>query len=342
MSGKEHAYAGFTRRSFLKTAAITGAAVAASGAAGYALAPDRQAVAEIQETHALVPHLVHCGGGCTLDCTVREGHLVNIQPKQLYDERNRKMCLRALGELSATYSTDRVMYPMKRKEGTERGDGEYERISWDEAIDTIATEFKKAQDTYGKDAVFIKKTIEALNSGGFNFIPTYIGCQTEALSGIDRNIANGMIPSFMVSHGLAMDSVWAWTDSRTILNVAHNQAETAIPWVESVALAREAGAVFIDVDPRYTATASKADVWIAPIPGQDPALFLGVLNTMVTNGWYDEDHMKAYTSMPFLVNVKTGELLGEPRRMDEPADLEDHPGAQPDGVGQHHTDRGSL
>lgn len=311
MSGENSPRTGITRRGFMKGAAALGAiGVAAGGmtATSSWLAPSK-AFADVEETHCVVPHLVHCGGGCTLDCTVRDGRMVNVQPVALYDERNRKQCLRAIGEISNTYSVDRIQTPLRRV--GERGKGEFEQISWDEAIDEIATAFKDAQDKYGKDAVFIKKTIEALNSHGFNFIPTYIGCQTEALSGIDRNIANGMIPAFMVGHGLAMDSVWAWEDSKTIINIAHNQAETAIPWFESVALARENGAKFIDIDPRFSPTASKADQWISLTPGQDPALFLGVLNAIVENEWYDADFMAKYTSMCDLVDTETNMLLGD-------------------------------
>lgn len=311
MSGGKSLRGGITRRGFMKGAAAVGAlGVAAGGmtATSNWFAPAK-AYAEAEETVCSVPHLVHCGGGCTLDCTVRNGRMVSVQPHSLYDERNRKQCLRAVGEISNTYSVDRIQTPLRRV--GERGEGKFEQISWDEAIDAIATAFKEAQEAYGKDAVFIKKTIEALNSHGFNFIPTYIGCQTEALSGIDRNIANGFIPAFMQPHGLAADSVWAWEDSKTIINIAHNHAETAIPWFESVALAREAGAKFIDIDPRFSPTAGKADQWIAPIPGQDPALFLGVLNAMVENGWYDEEFMLAHTSMADLVDVETGALLGE-------------------------------
>ncbi len=311
MSGEKGLRAGITRRSFMKGAAAAGAIGVAAGsmtAASEWLAPAK-AHAEVQERVASVPHLIHCGGWCTLDCTVRDGRMVNVQPHQMHDERNRKQCLRAVGEISNTYSVDRIQTPLRRV--GERGEGKFEQISWDEAIDAIATAFKEAQDAYGKDAVFVKKTIEAMQSGGFNFIPTYIGCQTELLSGIDRNIANGFIPAFMVAHGLAFDSVWAWTESKTIINIAHNQVETAIPWFESVALAREAGAKFIDIDPRFSPTASKSDQWIAPIPGQDPALFLGVLNAIVENGWYDEKFALEHTSMPFLVDVETGALLGD-------------------------------
>ena len=313
MSSETSLHSGLSRRGFLKTAAVVaGAGAAAAAGAGAALSPQSaKAAATSTEYHATVPHLVHCAGGCTLDCTVRDGKWVSVQPVKLYDERNRKMCLRAIGEISNTYSEDRVKYPMRRMEGAERGESKFERISWDEAVQTIADEFKKAQAAYGNDAVFIKKTIEASNSHGFNFIPAYIGAQTEALSGIDRNIANGMIPAFMEGHGLAKDSVWAWDKAKTILNIAHNHTETAIPWYESVALAQEAGCKFIDIDPRFSPTASKADQWISVIPGQDPALFLGVLHAMVFNGWYDADFARTYTSMSYLVNAETGEELGE-------------------------------
>ena len=52
---------------------------------------------------------------------------------------------------------DRLNYPMKRVEGSKRGEGKYEQISWDEALDTIASEFKRITETYGNESVFIQE-----------------------------------------------------------------------------------------------------------------------------------------------------------------------------------------
>ncbi len=311
MSAEKAMHAGITRRGFVKLAGI-GAGAATLGATGTAMtgcATTDTTTATATEELRYTPHLFHCGGNCALECTVRDGKIVKINPRQRDDDRYRKQCIRAVGELSNTYSQDRVKTPLRRI--GERGEGKFEQITWDEAISAIAEGFKASQEKYGKDSVFIKKTIEALNSAGFNYMPTFLGCQTEALSGIDRNTANGVVPAMMNTQGLAANSIWEWVDAKTIINLAHNTAEAMMSWNTIFADAQEAGAKIITIDPRFSATAGKSDQWISVIPGQDLALFLGMLNAILENKWYDEEFCTLYTSMPHLIDAETGEMLGE-------------------------------
>ena len=91
--------------------------------------------------------------GCSWSCSfcqynviVRNGNVANLRPLEGYDQR---MCLRGRSRIQRTYSEERVRYPMKRVEGTPRGGGKWERITWDEAADLIVTQWKATTKKYG-------------------------------------------------------------------------------------------------------------------------------------------------------------------------------------------------
>ena len=135
-----------TRRGFLKTA---GAAAGVAGLAGVAsmatadgwLAP-ASAEAAPEEHVVRTYHQSHCGGMCSLACTVRDGRMVKVQPNGVGNPDFQTICLKGISEVAHIYGKGRVQTPLKRV--GERGSGQFEPISWDEALDYIAAEMKKA------------------------------------------------------------------------------------------------------------------------------------------------------------------------------------------------------
>ena len=126
-----------TRRGFLKTA---GAAAGVAGLAGVAsmatadgwLAP-ASAEAAPEEHVARTYHQSHCGGMCSLACTVRDGRMVKVQPNGVGNHDFQTICLKGISEVAHIYGKGRVQTPLKRV--GERGSGQFEPISWDEALD---------------------------------------------------------------------------------------------------------------------------------------------------------------------------------------------------------------
>lgn len=153
-----------TRRTFVASAGALGALAACGTAANtlYASAPqafgDESGDGEsIVWTHCHV----NCGGACVLQCHVQDGELKYVESDNTGDASfgavEARACLRGRSIRPWLGSADRLNYPMKRVEGTKRGDGQYERISWDEALDTIASEFKRITEKYGNESVFIQE-----------------------------------------------------------------------------------------------------------------------------------------------------------------------------------------
>ncbi|MEX2753664.1 MAG: molybdopterin-dependent oxidoreductase, partial [Candidatus Freyarchaeota archaeon] len=97
-----------------------------------------------------------CPAHCGIDCCgilahVKGDRIVKLEPADFPDPRDKRICLRGLSSLEITYHPDRLKYPMKRV--GERGEGKFERISWDEAFTTIANKFREIGEKYGWRAI---------------------------------------------------------------------------------------------------------------------------------------------------------------------------------------------
>ena len=98
----------------------------------------------------LVPTVCHSGCGlvCGLLAHVEDGILTKVEAQDMPDPKYRHICARGLSTIQMIYHPDRLKYPMKRV--GERGEGKWERISWDEALDTIADKLKTIREEYDR------------------------------------------------------------------------------------------------------------------------------------------------------------------------------------------------
>ena len=160
-----------SRRSFLGLAGATGVGVALTGCAPAAKqeepAADSLPVTGGDpldyDTVSWSSCHVNCGSRCPLKAYVKDGQVVRIDidsdgddefgPGKIYQMRS---CVRGRTNRQRIYSPDRIQKPLKRVEGTKRGEGKYEEITWDEAIDLIATTMKEIKEEYGNDAFYIQ------------------------------------------------------------------------------------------------------------------------------------------------------------------------------------------
>ena len=314
-----------TRRSFVKGAAALGAIGAAAGgmasASGW-LAPT-SAAAEPEEFSTYMIHQSHCGGNCSLECTVRDGRLCHIKPNEAReDKRFQVCCLKGLSEVQHVYSTERIQTPLRRV--GERGEGKFEAISWDEAYATFKKELEKVWDKYGKESVFVYMSSEANKTN--LWLTEILGATKEsAWAGIDVGHGNGFDPAIGSSkdtsdyhpgnsgvgagYGDITSDVRDLVNSKYILIVGHNFMETNLMQCARLSDAKEAGARIVCVDPHYCTTAQKAHEWVPIEPGTDAALYLGMIHVILRDALYDGDFMRERTSMPFLVDAETGKLL---------------------------------
>ncbi|WRS30106.1 molybdopterin-dependent oxidoreductase [Actinomycetaceae bacterium MB13-C1-2] len=252
----------------------------------------------------------NCFGGCPIFAHVRDGKVVGVSPAPLPDPKYNRVCLRGLTQPQQQYSERRVLYPKKRV--GPRGSGQWEQISWDEAIDMVVDNFNRIKDEYGSRAI-------ALTEGSGNYgtlSSSHFGAVTRFFATLDATVlsntldvaqAHGLMQVF---GGLPNNDPADLANAKTIFIVGSNMTEAQIHTWHFVADAKDKGAKVIVVDPIYTPTASKADEWVRIRPGSDPAMFLAMTRViMEDDGLMDNDFLRYSTVAPLLVREDNGQFL---------------------------------
>lgn len=298
-----------TRRSFLKTS-LVGAAVGAGAMTGLTgCSPKSESdtgdlLADTSSGNS-IPEEVHCGvcrGNCCQQCFlnfhVRDGKVARTSMRPFIDERFNRICMKGLSMPEKIYSDHRVKYPMRRV--GERGAGDWERISWDEAIQTIADTWRQCTEEFGPNSVaWVTRT----GQHGTAFRVAYSRLVT-MLGGVTMNVAADMEFSQGLIDTIGVPAANDQTDmvnARTFLFQGSSFTESTYHHWHFVREAQKQGCKIIVVDPVYTGIASKADLWLPIRPATDAVLFMAMINIAIENEWIDWDFMRDHTVAPFLV-----------------------------------------
>lgn len=241
----------------------------------------------------------HCGGTCQLRVHVRDGVITRIETDDS-GEPEFRACLRGRSYRQRVYAPDRLKYPMKRV--GDRGEGRFERISWDEALDSVAKELVRVKETYGPSAVVCifsggdttwlhnsDLTANLLNMALGGFTATWgwqsNGAAIEALMATYGTPYASNSPNDLLNSRLII--MWGWNPADAIW-------ETNTSWY--LAQAREAGIKIVSVDPKYTNSgATFAHQWIPIRPGTDSAMLIAMAYVMISEGLQDQSFLDRYT-----------------------------------------------
>lgn len=252
-----------------------------------------------------------CGPGCGIIAHVKDGVLVKTEPSDF--PGNRHVCARGLAYPKWVYHPERLKYPLRRTGA--RGEGKWERISWEEALDTIIARLKEIGERHGPASRAWVVGGGALGSltaaaimgmagacGGTFILPLGIG---DSAGPSGDKVSYGTL----LAHGERYTVVFE--NPRTILVWGNNPAETdSFKW-HRLTRAKARGARVIVIDPLFTPTASKADEYIPIEPGTDAALALGMIHVILEKGLEDRAFLAKHTVAPFLVRCDTGLFLRE-------------------------------
>lgn len=247
---------------------------------------------------------------CLLKVYVEDGVPLKIRTDEWSEDTievpQRRACLRGRAAIKDKLSPLRVKYPMKRKNwspdnphGELRGIDEWERISWEEALDYIALELQKALDSYGPHSLL---QCSEMNLRNCTFDPCYdlfnkLGAMTNVHGEISWGAWNAP-SSYMTGPENNLAAVDALTFSKTQLHVMFgcnwtvNKSGLAPYQME---YARSQGARYIIIDPWLNPTAQTfADEWIPIVPGTDTALVLGIAYHQIVNDLFDQEYLDTY------------------------------------------------
>lgn len=309
-----------TRRSFLATTGLAAGALAASGMAGCSsvdTSGEPAATETVEEKTFINTCRGNCGGECVLQAKVRDGKIVSTHPLALPNkyEGVENGCARGMANPLRIYGTHRLLYPMKRV--GERGSGEWEQISWDEAIDTIATKFKAAIDEYGPASLCVqvgagsmKNYLDGCSLQTYNAAPSHtvgVGISRFIQKTGATILTNGDdMAGLYIKYNLTFPPSNALQDlqnAKTIVVWGSNPAEASFSrssWFY-MCKAKEAGARIVVIDPLYTSTAAHADEWVPVRVGTDAALMCAMCNYIIDNGLENVEYLKKGSVAPLLI-----------------------------------------
>lgn len=313
-----------SRRGFMKAAAATGAALTAAGSIPLLETTDQAFAAGSVER---VMHKTACHG-CTNCCPVRvyteDGRVVKIEGDPDGPLNKGGVCLKCLSQIQTVYSPRHVLHPMKRV--GERGENRWEAISWEEAVDLAGEQIATAVKKYGPYAYW------SARGGGGAYIEwetsgldyTFGGCNSLASGACQCAMPRDFVSTTSVGFNCCvdMDNVDRWvgiTDNAELDGTRRDDTERVfVLWGSQPRSSKAAhgghgltdarsnlGVKTIVVDPYMTAEATKADVWLPVRPGSDCALMLSWIHHIIENDLYDEQFVKHWTNLPFLINPDT-------------------------------------
>jgi len=247
----------------------------------------------------------NCGGRCVVNAHVRDDRIVHISTDaRRWDAEHPPLpaCARGVGQIERVYHPDRLKYPMRRT--GPRGSGRYERISWDEALDTVASELRRVRDAYSNAAI-----LDASRTGSQSmlhgrvaaqrFLNMFGGC-TELWSNMSAEAeifairmtygadvdykASGREPSDYANSRLML--MWGWSPGDGTFGTGTMQYLRA---------AKKAGTRIVCIDPRRHDTSRVlADEHVFIRPGTDAAALLAMAYVIVSEGLHDQGYCDRY------------------------------------------------
>lgn len=248
-------------------------------------------MSQLKDVRGACPH--DCPDTCSFFVTVEDGRAVKIRGAEDHPTTNGFLCTKVNRYLERTYSPQRVLYPMKRV--GEKGKGIFARITWGEAIETIAAKFGEiaADDPQAIQPYSYAGTMglvqgESMDRRFFHRVGASL---------LDRTIcASAGAAGYRASIGLSMGTdPERFSDARLILIWGSNTITSNVHLWPKLLEAQRKGAKLIAIDPYRSLTAEKCDQHLALLPGTDGALALAMMHVILQENLIDREYVEKYT-----------------------------------------------
>ncbi|ELY4872862.1 dimethylsulfoxide reductase subunit A [Cronobacter sakazakii] len=307
---------GISRRTLVKSTALGGLALAAGGLSlpfgvRQVAAAVGQAISAPDERVVWSACTVNCGSRCPLHMHVVNGEIRYVETDNTggddYDGLHQvRACLRGRSMRRRVYNPDRLKYPMKRV--GKRGEGKFVRISWDEALDTIAQGMKRIISDYGNEAIYLNYGTGTLGGTMTRSWPpgkTLLARLMNCCGGYLNHY--GDYSSAQIAAGLSY-TYGGWADgnspsdienSKLVVLFGNNPGETrmsggGVTYYLEQARAKSQARMIV-IDPRYTDTAAgREDEWIPIRPGTDAALAAAIAWVLIAENYVDQPFLDNY------------------------------------------------
>ncbi|HEX4524830.1 MAG TPA: molybdopterin oxidoreductase family protein [Casimicrobiaceae bacterium] len=239
------------------------------------------------------PH--DCPDTCALHVTVADGRAIKVEGDPDHPTTRGVLCTKVARYLERTYSEKRVLHPLRRVGA--KGEGRFERIGWDEALDTIASRFREiAGSADGPQAILPYSYAGTMGLLQYGSMDRRFFHKLGA-SLLDRTICAtagkaGYAATIGASIGTDLEQ---FENAKLILIWGSNPVVSNLHLWSRVQEAKRRGAKLIAIDPYRSQSAEKCHEHLALMPGTDAALALGVMHVLIADGLIDRDYIDRYT-----------------------------------------------
>jgi anaerobic selenocysteine-containing dehydrogenase len=233
-----------------------------------------------------------CLGGCGVLLHVEKGRVVGITGDPQSPVNQGALCAKGRASLEYLYHPDRLTFPLKR--AGKRGEGKWTKISWDQALDTIAERFSRTKKQYGAEGVaFVQGSAKGLIDVYNERLANAFGTPNFATSGhvcfLPRFLASkltyGFYPVPDYEHPPACIVVWGTNPAKTRIGEYKRMVQQVCK-----------GTKLMVIDPVQTILARKAQTWLQLKPGSDLPLALAMIHVIINENLYDKTFVRNWTT----------------------------------------------
>ena len=233
-----------------------------------------------------------CFNNCGVLFQMESGRAVSIKGDPESPVNKGYLCAKGMASLEYLYHPDRLKYPLKRT--GKRGQAQWQRLSWDDALNEIASELLKAREHYGAESVvFVDGSAKGLQDAVLRRFVNAFGCpnmvSTDHICFVPRKSAS------VITYGSYAIPDYEYPPSCIVL-WGVNLTETRVGEYLEFQKACKKGARYVVIDPRRTALARKSDLWLQPRPGSDLVLALGLIDVIISQNLYDKGFVDSWTT----------------------------------------------
>jgi assimilatory nitrate reductase catalytic subunit len=252
--------------------------------------------ADVEYDRIVDTHCCFCGQQCGIRLKVRNEEVVGFEPRYGFPFNQGKLCPKGVKRYLQGSHPDRLLDPLERDPTVPGG---FRTVSWEHALDRIASDIRRIQSEHGPDSVAMLSGVSLNNEKSY-----LIGKFARLALGTANLDYNGRL--CMVSAGTAGKKALGidraanpWSDlyeTDVVFVAGANIAECHPITTSYIWRARDRGAKLIVMDPRVTPIARKADVFLGVRPGTDLAVLNAILHVLVREGWLDREFIGSHTS----------------------------------------------
>lgn len=258
-----------------------------------------------------------CHGGCLHLTEVRDGKIAKSKAFTYPDGREGFICRKGMSGARLPYHRERLKRPLKR--AGKRGEGKWQEISWEQALDEIADRITRIRREYNPESLVIwppwnswappgsvQHLLAARLRNLLQATDIFHGCPYDSNPPFASYMTLGRTGTTLADPRVILEG-----KTKYMIIWGANQAEMNPRFMKIIAEAQKNGVKLVDIGLIRDATAAKADWWLQVNPGSDGALALAMIGVIVKERLFDEEFVRSFTNGPFLVRADNGSFLRE-------------------------------